>query len=113
MVKGLLLAIAGVIVVAAHPALAQQAVPGIDNAIAKRQQRIGTNHWKFTGDATDPVVIKIGDAEVYTDEIEVFTDQDRVDLGAAFKECDHGDKDAPVRGNVEIFGFKLLDCLAD
>ena len=58
----------------AMPAAAQQAIPGFDNAIASRQQRIGENHYKLIGG----VELKRGDTEIYAEEAEAWTDQNRV-----------------------------------
>ena len=64
---GALLTVAGATTAAA------QAVPGFDSVIAERQERIGATHLKFVGG----VEFKRADTELYADEVEVFTDQDR------------------------------------
>jgi LPS-assembly protein len=64
----ILLTVAG-----ARSAAAQQGVPGFDSVIAEHQTRIGPMHVRFTGG----VEIKNKDTELYADEVEVFTDQDR------------------------------------
>jgi hypothetical protein len=45
--------------------------------------------------------------------LEFFANQDGIDLAATFEERNHRDEDAAVRGDVEIFGPQLFDCLAD
>ncbi len=57
----------------AGSARAQQAVPGLDNVISDKQQRVGENHYTFKGG----VELKRGDTQIYADEVEVFSDQDR------------------------------------
>jgi LPS-assembly protein len=68
LVSGILLTTAG-----AGTAAAQQGVPGFDNVVAEQQTRIGPNHWKLNGQ----VELKRADTELYADEVEIFTDQDR------------------------------------
>jgi len=70
------LLIAGGLLTAAS-ALAQQAPAGVDSASAEQQQRVGANYWKGKGDSTHPVVVKIGDVELYADEIELYSDKNR------------------------------------
>jgi LPS-assembly protein len=60
-------------VAATRSALAQVSVPGFDNLTSEHQERIGPNHFKVTGQ----VELKRADTELYADEVELFTDQDR------------------------------------
>ena len=69
LLMGLLLSMAGV-----GTAAAQVSVPGFDFVFAREQAQIGgRTHVKLTGQ----VELKKGDTELYADEVEVFTDQDR------------------------------------
>src|SRR6185369_1176265 len=45
--------------------------------------------------------------------LQLFADENRIDLRATLEELDHRDKDATMRRHVEIFGAELFDCLAD
>jgi len=58
----------------AGSAEAQQAIPGFDSAEAARQQRIGERHFKLIGG----VHLKVGDTEIFADEGEAWTDEDRL-----------------------------------
>jgi LPS-assembly protein len=53
---------------------AQQSIPGIDNWVAGRQEQIGENRIRFIRD----VELKLGDAVLYADLVEIFVDQDRM-----------------------------------
>jgi LPS-assembly protein len=68
LVLGILLTTAG-----AGTAAAQQGVPGFDLVVAEKQERVGEKRYKLTGQ----VELKRADTELYADEVEVFTDQDR------------------------------------
>jgi LPS-assembly protein len=57
----------------AGSASAQQVVPGIDNVISEKQQRVGESHYTFEGG----VEIKLGTSEIYADKAELFNEQDR------------------------------------
>ena len=61
------------VVVPPGSASAQQVVSGIDNVISEKQQRVGESHYTFEGG----VEIKLGNAEIYADRVELFNDQDR------------------------------------
>ncbi len=72
---GLLLACA--VLVCARIAAAQQdfqQISGIDNIVAQIQRQIGPNHRQLIKD----VELKLGDTTLYADEVEVFTDEDRI-----------------------------------
>jgi len=63
------LALAGV-----RPAAAQDQIQGIDSIVAKIQRQIGQNHRQMI----ENVELKLGDTMLYADEVEVFTDEDRL-----------------------------------
>jgi LPS-assembly protein len=63
----------GTAILFAAVASAQQGVPGLDNVLSDRQQRVGDNHYTFRGG----VELKRGDSEIYADEVEFFVDQHR------------------------------------
>ncbi len=52
------------------PAGAQEVLPGIDTSRQWTIERIGTDHWKLTGD----VEVEREDMKFYADEMEIFTD---------------------------------------
>jgi LPS-assembly protein len=62
--------------VSARAAVAQDIpqISGVDSIIAKIQRQIGQNHRQLIGD----VELKLGDSTLYADEVEVFTDEDRI-----------------------------------
>jgi LPS-assembly protein len=70
--RSLVLVLLGTLLTAGSAA-AQLSVAGFDNVVAERQVRIGPNHLQVTGQ----VELKSGDTELYADEVEIFTDQDR------------------------------------
>jgi hypothetical protein len=85
------------------------------------QHRLATHDLRVVSNVgrVRQTVSQVGDETDSTDcfervlFLELFTDQNRIDLSAAFEERDHRDKDATVRGNVEIFGTKLFNRLTD
>jgi LPS-assembly protein len=68
--------VATVLLVAAlGPAVtAQQAIPGVDNVFAGHQEQIGENRIRLVKD----VELKLGDAQLYADLVEIFIDEDRM-----------------------------------
>jgi LPS-assembly protein len=69
-----LISVALLTVAGTRTAAAQQGVPGFDNAVAEKQERVGEKHFKLTGQVE---LKKLPDMELYADEVEIFTDQDR------------------------------------
>jgi len=49
-------------------------ISGIDSIVAKTQRQIGQNHRQLI----ENVELKLGDSMLYADEVEVFTDEDRI-----------------------------------
>src|SRR5206468_4384356 len=57
-----------------RPAAAQDQISGIDSIVAQTQRQIGQNHRQLIKN----VELKLGDTMLYADEVEVFTDEDRI-----------------------------------
>ena len=76
MLKAALTVLAIMFVAAAgvRPAAAQEQISGIDNIAAQVQRQIGQNHRQLI----EKVELKLGDTMLYADEVEVFTDEDRL-----------------------------------
>jgi LPS-assembly protein len=63
-----------IVLVAATASLqGQQPIPGVDNASAGRQERLGENHIRLV----DTVELRMGDTEFYADHIEFFIEESR------------------------------------
>src|SRR4051812_31156644 len=73
---GLLFVLTLLIAGSAQRAAAQDIaqISGIDSIVAKTQRQIGQNHRQLI----ENVELKLGDSMLYADEVEVFTDQDRI-----------------------------------
>ena len=59
---------------AAQQISGQEQISGIDNIVAETQRQIGQNHRQLIRN----VELKLGDSTLYADEVEVFTDEDRL-----------------------------------
>ena len=59
---------------AAQQIAGQEQISGIDNIVAETQRQIGQNHRQLIRN----VELKLGDSMLYADEVEVFTDEDRL-----------------------------------
>jgi LPS-assembly protein len=53
---------------------AQESIPGIDNVVAGRQEQIEEKHYRFLRN----VELTLGDAQLFADLVEIFTDEDRM-----------------------------------
>jgi len=70
----IVLFIAGVAAADVRQAAAQDQISGIDSIVADTQRQIGQNHRQLIKN----VELKLGDSMLYADEVEIFTDEDRI-----------------------------------
>jgi len=73
-VRATVIVIACLVAAGVRPAAAQDQIAGIDSIVAKIQRYIGQNHRQLI----ENVELKLGDTMLYADEVEVFTDEDRL-----------------------------------
>ena len=69
---GVVLVTALLQVVAPSRALAQASLPGFDDIKCGRQEQIGENQYRFSGDCE----FSLGDAQLFADLVEIFVDKD-------------------------------------
>src|SRR5882672_5318122 len=85
------------------------------------QHRLAANYLGVVSDVgrVGQTVSEVGDEADAADRfervffLEFFADQNRIDLGAPLEERGQGNKHAPVRRHIKIFGPQQLYCLTD